>query len=104
MAILPPENFAGRLIIIWPKSGGAAVHGNLIAFIDADNGEPIVTITDLTVHVDLYAPVVAEVAMFADADGKPLLGAHAMPVPNADGTAYRTGTFRWIVAEMRVAA
>lgn len=102
MASLPPETFAGRLVIIWPKASGPAVHGNLIAFIDADSGDPIVTITDLTVHVDLYAPVVAEVAMFADADGKPLLGAHAMPVPDADGKAYRTGTFRWLVAEMRV--
>jgi hypothetical protein len=103
MAIPPSETFAGRLIIVWPKPGGPAVHGNLVAFIDADSGDPIVTITDLTVHVDLYAPAVAEVAMYADADGKPLLGAHAMPVRAADGKAYRTGTFRWLVAEMRVA-
>lgn len=102
MAILPPGEVAGRLIIIWPKASVDAVYGHLVAFADADSGDPIVTITDLTIHVDLYAALVAEATMLTGLDGKPLLGTRARPVPTEDGKAYRTGTFRWLVAEMRV--
>lgn len=101
--ILPAEEFTGRLIITWPK-GGNAVFGIGIVLADATTGEQITSALgmDVVIRADPEHVVMATVTMLADADGKPL-ASFAKPVMDDGGENVRTGVFRWLVAEMRVA-
>jgi hypothetical protein len=104
-----PYDFAGRLIITWPKAnpnGAPPVYAE-ITLADADTGVAILTAVDLTLTVSHEQQVVAaEMTMLCDEDGKMLLAeANGRSiVASVDETgAVRTGRFRWLVAEMRVA-
>lgn len=110
----------GAVIITWPKPehgqvtvgptatptpevGTLAPH--MIQLADALTDEPIVSVTRLVITVDCNAgaPVLAEATALLDEDGH-LLGPGESPVRcDDDPSEFRTGTFTWIVAEMRVA-
>lgn len=104
-----PYDFAGRLIITWPKvhSNGAPPVYAEITLADADTGIAIITAADLTLTVSYEQQVVAaEMTMLCDEDGKMLLAEAngSSIVASVDGNGeVRTGRFRWLVTEMRVA-
>jgi hypothetical protein len=100
-----PDGFVGRLIITWPKPTGPVVAPHGIVLTDAETGEHITSTldADIVIHADPQQVVTATLTMLTDADGKPL-AANAKPVLDTDGENVRTGVFRWLVAEMRVAA
>jgi hypothetical protein len=98
----PP--YRGVIVIEWPAAAGtgpyACMIGAKVAISDAVTGKPVVTCSsaDITVHADANALVTADLTLFADEDGEPVLDGE--PVPDGEGS--RTGTFPFVVAEMRV--
>ena len=97
------DDFTGRLIITWPKPD-VAVIGHGVILTDADTGEQVFSGLDMDVviHADPREIVTATMTMLVDEDDQPLPG-KAKPVLADDGENLRTGVFRWVVAEMRVA-
>ena len=97
-----PEKFAGRVIIEWPPSGRAGILlGWHVQITDADTGKPITTVTSLAVlHAEAEGIVWADLTMFADEDGAPVLD--GVP-PLRDGEVILSA-FPFEVAEMRAAA
>ncbi len=71
-----------------------------VTITDADTGKPILTCLSAVIKADVKSPITADLTMFVDADGQPLLAGE--PVP--DGDEFRVGTFTFLVAEMRVKA
>lgn len=96
------EEYAGRVVVTWPKPTNGLIHGATVAVADADTGEPIVSALDITIRVNLDGPIVAEMTMLTGLDGKPLRQGEPLP-PTEDRDGWRMGTFRWLVAEMRTA-
>ena len=101
--------FAGRLIITWPKAhpNGAPPVYSEITLADADTSVALLTVVDLALTVSHEQQVVvAEMTMLCDEDGKMLLaeanGSSIVASVEESGEV-RTGRFRWLVAEMRVA-
>jgi hypothetical protein len=94
------NEYAGRVVITWPQTRGGMILGHTVALIDADSGELLVGVQDLTVIADLNGPIVAEMTMYTDADGQPLRIGMTLV---RDGDTWRTGRFRWLVAEMHTA-
>jgi hypothetical protein len=109
----PDRQYFGYVIIEWPaphrKDGIPRVLPAWgCSILDAGTGEPITTVGKITVErvtADVTGFIVADLVMFADPDGAPVLG------PGEDGTfpfyqredgRVRTGVFPFIVAEMRV--
>jgi hypothetical protein len=111
----------GSVIIEWPpvppyrRRGATLLPGWGCAIFDAETGRQILTVTGLGVRADAKGFVTCELTMFAGPDGNPLLelerreqhpvmpghiGSHAV-YPDDDG-GIRTGTFPFLVAEMRV--
>ena len=112
----------GSVIIEWPSAGsrppqgvGTRLPGWGCSITDAETGKPILTVLKLAVHADAQGFVTCELTMFADLDGNPLLelerrdrypvmpghiGSHVV-YPDEEG-GIRTGTFPFLVAEMRV--
>lgn len=108
-AVTPDEEAAppyrGAVVIEWPAAAGSSPYavmiGRRVKITDAVTGKPVTACwaADITVHADACALVTADLTLFADADGEPLLD--GMPV--LDGEEVRTATFPFLVAEMRVA-
>jgi hypothetical protein len=102
-----PE-FLGAVIIEWPaapRRGVGAIAGCTVAVYAAFTGsecgpKPITTVTRIEIHAPADELVTADLTMFAGEDGKPLFD--GMPVLR-DGEVI-TGTFPFIVAEMRAGA
>jgi hypothetical protein len=98
-----PEPFRGTVIIEWPAPVGplpySALLGRAAAVTDAVTGKPITTCSGITVRAVVDEIVTAELTLFADADGNPVLD--GKPVLG-DGEIL-TGTFPFAVAAMRVA-
>lgn len=96
-----PE-YRGVIVIEWPPPYGSvphsAINGSLIVITDALTGKAVTTCSHVTVHADAAELVTADLTMFADADGEPVLD--GMPVLGAEEIL--TGTFPFFVAEMRV--
>lgn len=94
----------GSVIITWPNPGGPPVPVTNTVLIDADTGKKILTATALVVRSNVADNgVYADLTLICDPDGKPYLDKVGAVRFDADGNV-RTGTFRFLVAEMRVAA
>jgi hypothetical protein len=104
-----PAEFAGTIGIRWPTGGESArIDAWKISFYD--EAGPVCTIDRMTLHTDVSdGPVWAELRMFADRDGKPVLhcpeGAtpqsHVLPLDDDGQVIY--GTFPFLVTSMGVA-
>jgi len=96
----PP--YRGVIIIEWPAPFGAspysAMTGHAVEITDALTGKPVRTCLRASVAVDMEAIVTADLTLFADEDGEPLLDGE----PVLDGGEIRTALFPFVVAEMRV--
>lgn len=105
-----PE-IVGHIVITWPKPVGrfpGILVSNQVAITNADTGQPILTVTEFTtfnVHTKAGYIVVAELATFADADGRPILDGSEINerLVVADNGDIATTTSWWNVAEMRIA-
>ena len=100
----PPELLHGAVVIEWPEPSAvhdwpATLDGRKVAIHDAGTGRQIFTVTGVTVTAALSGITEAEVTLYTDLQGTPILDAAERPVP--DGT-IKTGTFRVRVAGMRV--
>ena len=97
-----PDDYQGVIIIEWPTAYGAspysAIAGHKIEISDALTGKPIRTCTAVTVRADMERLVTADLTMFADEAGEPILDGE----PVRDGDGFRTGVFPFLVSEMRV--
>jgi len=98
----PGPPYRGLVSIEWPAPSGGSVYacllGRGVKVADAVTGKAITTCSDITIHADAGALVTADLTLFADKDGEPLLDGN--PVLGGDGI--RTGAFPFVVAEMRV--
>ena len=99
-----PERLNGAVIIEWPGPDArhdwpGTLDGRQVTVRDAGTEAEIFTVTGVTVRADLRGATDAELVLYTDLDGRPLLGLGERPVP--DGR-IRTGTFRVQVAGMRV--
>jgi hypothetical protein len=97
-----PAEFAGTVIITWPQPRNGAIPGWAITLTDAQTGAPINTVTEFTGHVHAGASdiVWVDLTMFTGADGEPLLDSRTPVLAQGTGT----GTFPFLVTEMRVAS
>ena len=97
-----PDQYRGVVVIEWPAPYGASPYSSMIgwqvAISDAVTGKPITTARDVTVRADMESLVTADLTLFADANGEPILD--GMPVMK-DGEPL-TGVFTFLVSEMRV--
>lgn len=114
----PVLTFEGVIIIEWgqPRPGhpGQPLAGWKTAIFDALNGKPITTVSKIEIHVPANGLVTADLTMFTDRDGKPLMELERRPKPGGgwaqvvhlrDGDMSKgiaTGTFPFLVSEMRV--
>ncbi len=106
MSAAQAEEYAGRVVITWPGvQPGRDLPTWGIILVDADREQQLVWVTgvDFSLRADSSEPVVAELTMLTDTDGKPLWDGAPIPPRDEDGN-FRTGRFRWLVAEMRVAS
>jgi hypothetical protein len=107
--------YYGRVIIEWPEPPERKWHslvGWRCAVLDAETGKPVITVSKITlpaITADARGWITCELTMFADDDGMPVLSPGEYPgrpgsvkiYMDGDGNV-RTGTFTFIVAEMRV--
>lgn len=98
------ELLHGAVVIEWPAPSPvhdwpATLDGRQVTIHDAGTGHRIFTVTGVTVTAGLNGITEAEVTLYTDLRGTPILDAAERPVP--DGK-IKTGTFRVRVAGMRV--
>jgi hypothetical protein len=102
----PP--YRGVVIIEWPAAHGASPYSSLPGWqatvTDALTGKRIVTCTGIAVYAGPDALVTADLTLIAGADGEPVLepDADGTVTVEPDGEGVLTGTFPFLVAEMRV--
>ena len=93
--------YRGVIAIEWPpptRPGPyGAMTGHNVAVTDLLTGKPV-TCTDIRVHADPERLVTADLTLFADADGEPVLDGE----PVAGDVGFLTGTFPFLVGEMRI--
>jgi len=65
-----PEHFEGTVTIEWTPDGPSPMRGWRF-WISTEDGTPVTTVTDLTVHASADNLVWAELTMFADENGNP---------------------------------
>jgi hypothetical protein len=96
--------YRGVIRIEWPASHRPGPHGCMlgraVSVFDAASGELITTCShaDIVIHADVDALVTADLTLFTDEDGEPLLDGE----PVAKDSEFLTGTFPFLVGEMRV--
>jgi hypothetical protein len=96
----PTQPFDGAIGIEWPAGSGTALPAWKVAPFDADG--VITTITEFTLHLRADEIIWAAVTMFADPEGKPVYRAPPDGKLHTDDDGIVTGTFRFLVTEMRV--
>jgi hypothetical protein len=102
------SEFRGTVIIEWPapaRPGTGVLPGWKVAIYDASapdaaESKLITTVMRVAVHASAQTIIEADVTMFADEDGNPVLD--GAPVVK-DGDIV-TATFPFLVAEMRIAS
>lgn len=111
--------YCGRVIIEWPAPHESRpLPGWGCAILNADTGKPVTTVEKLSipaVTADAQGAITCWLTIFTDQDGKPLLELERRPRPDGKGWAelvylrdgdmskgIATGTFPFLVAEMRV--
>ena len=101
-AMEPGPPYRGLVVIEWPAPTGGSVYACMLGWgvkvTDAATGKLITTCSHVAVHADAGALVTADLTLFADEDGEPVL--EGEPVLR-DGEAL-TGAFPFVVSEMRV--
>ena len=93
--------YRGTVILEWPPPGPspyAAMLGRQVQVIDAVAGKPITTCSAVNIRASAVGQVAADLILFADEDGNPLL--EGQPVVK-DGEILN-GVFPFYIAEMRV--
>jgi hypothetical protein len=106
--------YYGQVIIEWPAAGPRwagnpwphPLPGWGCRVIDAMTGRTFL-VMEIQVDADAHRFITADVTMFATPEGRPLYrhpGEHPCNVHMDDAGQVITGTFRFLVAEMRVAA
>ena len=101
-----PLAYRGAIVIEWPKAaphGVGAIAGRMVSVYDAFTGgepgpKPITTVSEIALRVSADEIVTADLTMFADEAGDPILDGE----PVRDGDGFRTGVFPFLVSEMRV--
>lgn len=96
--------FDGFLGIEWPAAEAGSdrpLIGWKVTPFNADG--PVTTITEFTIHATATELVWAEATMFADEDGRPVCNVPPVRKLHTDADGIVTGTFRFLVTEMRVA-
>lgn len=103
-----PAEFAGAIGIEWPAAcaAGQVIPAWRIAFWDEAGW--VTTISRMTLHAECTGVIWAELTMFADTAGKPLLhlpggaaaGTEIVPLDDDGQPVY--GTFPFLVTSMRV--
>lgn len=94
-----PTAFEGSVTLVWPPPAPEGLRGCLLSLLIGE--KPLRTVTALSLHADIDDYVWAELTMWVDADGHPLYGGDGEPLIGDGGVV--TGTFPFLVAEMRVA-
>lgn len=95
--------YRGVIVIEWPPPIGGGPHGamlgKLISITDAMTGELITACpaADVVVHADVDYLITADLTLYTDADGQPILRLSAVPDEGA-----ATGVFPFLVAGMKV--
>lgn len=103
-------HFYGRVIIEWPAPRNTLLPGWGCVITDADSGKMITTVTRLTVRSSPERAIECDMTMFADENGEPVRELESGPRKGTllpvldDSGSVRTGTFPFLVAEMRVAS
>jgi hypothetical protein len=103
-------HYYGRVIIEWPapRPGGGMLAGWGCKIFDADSGKMITTVSHLAVGSSPERAIECDMTMFADENGEPVRELEPGPrkgtfLPVLDGAGnVRTGTFLFLVTEMRV--
>jgi hypothetical protein len=98
------DDAIGEIGIEWPVHARGtrwAIAGWGVAPFNADG--PVTTISEITLHAKASGIIWAEVVMFTDEDGQPIYRTPAKLHLGEDGKPV-TGTFRFLVTEMRIAA
>jgi len=99
----PGVTYQGAIAVEWPEPRPgyecAPMSGWGVAVFDALNGRQITTVTRLEIHARANDAVTADVTMYADEHGQPV---YTGP-PRIRDDEVVTGTFPFLVAEMRVA-
>lgn len=110
-AVRPPDgaDYWGLIVIEWPaapavtpeRPGPRPMPAWQVLIYDAADGQPIVTAERAVICVvDANSWTAADLTMFCDDEGKPVLRGGTF-YPDENGK-LRTGTFRYLISEMRV--
>lgn len=96
----------GYIGIEWPTGSARStkpLRGWTVRLFNADG--PVMTVSELTLHADAVGLIWAEAVMFADEDGQPVYDVpHGAKLHLGEDGKPVTGTFRFLVTEMRIAA
>jgi hypothetical protein len=71
--IIRPDDWHFPVIIEWPEGYTTPMAGHSITIYEGDSGDMITTISAMNIHCDANGSIWAELEMFADEEGKPIL-------------------------------
>lgn len=95
-----PDMFEGVVSIEWINGASPGVLPGWSFTLCLEDGTPIRTVTDLTLHASAEGVAWVELTMFADEDYKPVLTGPPHFVPGTQDGTYYSGTFPFLVSRM----